>query len=194
MSQDWAGVEVAYRGFKQHGLQHQRDADLVSVVQFDGNARITVQQQPISAAPNDLSYSGGYTCFSPAAWMASQLARVTPLSHVPAVVFMSDGGAPDAHEAANTFSTLNQEIKSRFGDDLELHVIAFGLHASRQQLELIAGTSQNGKVRMSADSADLSNVFVNIAGGQDVTSVLEDEIGKRISEAVTDKLCLEYMS
>jgi hypothetical protein len=113
MAQDWAGVEVAYRQYKKYCLQNQRDSDLVSVVQFDGIARIAVQQQSISAAPNDLSCSGGYTCFNPAAWMASQLAHGTPPLHVPAVVFMSDGGANDAHEAVNTFSTLNQETRNQ---------------------------------------------------------------------------------
>jgi hypothetical protein len=107
---------------------------------------------------------------------------------------MSDGAANGAHEAANTFSTLNQEIRSHFGNDLKLHVIAFRLNTSHQQLELIDGASQNGKVHMSADTVDLSNVFVDIAGGQDVRSVLENEIRKCIPEAVTDKLCLEYIS
>jgi Mg-chelatase subunit ChlD len=194
MAHNWAGVVVAYRQYVKRCLQNQRDSDLVSVVQFGSGARTTVQQQPISKAPDDLSFLGSGTIFAPAALEASRLAVATPPSHVPAIVFMSDGAAGDAPAAASTFSSLNQQIKCRFGDDLELHVIAFGSNASRQQLEQIAGASRNGKVHMSADTADLSNIFVDIAGGQDVTGVLEAEIGKRISEAVMDKLCLEYMS
>jgi hypothetical protein len=34
---------------------------------------------------------------------------------------------------------------------------------------------------------------MDIAGGQDVAGLLEVEIGKRISDAVTDKLSLEYL-
>ena len=46
----------------------------------------------------------------------------------------------------------------------------------------------------SADTAELSNIFVHIAGGHAVADFIETEIGQRISEAVTDKLSLEYMA
>ena len=76
---------------------------------------------------------------------------------------------------------------------MELHVIAFGAGVNTAQLTQIAGASHKGKVHSSADTAELSNIFVDIAGGQDVASLLEAEIGKRISEAVTDRLSLEYL-
>lgn len=46
----------------------------------------------------------------------------------------------------------------------------------------------------SLDTADLSNIFVKIATGKEAAKVLETEVGKRISEAVMDKLSLEYMA
>jgi hypothetical protein len=105
---------------------------------------------------------------------------------------MSDGCSSDAGAAAGSFGVLNREIRSKYKDDLELHVIAFGSGAHTAQLQQIAGSSRAGKLHMSADTAELSNVFADIAGGQDVAGLLEAQIGKGISDAVTDKLSLEY--
>jgi uncharacterized protein YegL len=194
MRHNWAGVVVAYNQFLSRRRQNQSESDLISVVQFDDLSRVTVQQNSISRAPKGLSYRGGGTLFHPAARLACQMASATPPSHVPVIVFMSDGQARDASAAAVEFSTLNSEIRHRLGSDMELHVIAFGSGVDNAQLRQIAGASRNGKVHSSADAAELSNVFVEIASGQDVAALLEAEIGKRISEAVTDKLSLEYLA
>ncbi len=48
------------------------------------------------------------------------------------------------------------------------------------------------KVYSSANAADIASVFVVIATNEDVTMVLESEISEHISDAVSDKLTLEY--
>jgi hypothetical protein len=68
----------------------------------------------------------------------------------------------------------------------------FGGGSNKTQLEKIASASQAGKVHSSASTADLASVFVDIALTQNVSLLLESEISKRISEAVSDKLSLEY--
>jgi hypothetical protein len=186
-------VIAAYTQYLHRRKQNQNDSDLVSVVQFDDYARATVSLQHLGLAPTDLSYRGGGTRFHPAAVMASQLAAQTPASHSPVVVFMSDGGTYDAAAAANVFATLNHGVRQRCNNDLELHVIGFGGGADTQQLQQIASASPNGKLYTSADTAELSSIFVNIAGGQDVGIILTAEVGKRISEAVADRLAVEYL-
>ena len=194
MSNDWGGVVVAYNEYLARRKQNQSEYDLVSVVQFGNSAYITVNMMPISQAPSNLSFSGGGTRFQPAAQSASQLVSGSPASHTPIVVFMSDGGTCDAAAAAGTFSQLSRNIRHSHSSDLELHVIAFGSGASTSQLQQIAGSSRNGKLHTSADTAELSNIFVDIAGGGDVAEKLEAEIGKRISDAVSDKLSIEYFA
>jgi Mg-chelatase subunit ChlD len=193
MQHSWSGVIAAYNQYLHRRRQNQSDSDLVSVVQFDDKARATVSIEKISLAPASLDYRGGGTCFFPAALTASQLAAQTPTSHSPVVVFMSDGGTNDAAAAATVFATLNQGIRQRCNNDLELHVIGFGGGADTQQLQQIARASPSGKVYTSADTAELSSIFVNIAGGQDVGIILTAEVGKRISEAVADRLAVEYL-
>jgi hypothetical protein len=57
----------------------------------------------------------------------------------------------------------------------------------------IASSSPNGSVCSSADTTELSRVFVEIAGGAHVAGLFEAEIGKRVSEAVSDKVALEFL-
>lgn len=193
MQHSWSGVVEAYNQYLQRRRQNQCESDLVSVVQFDGTARSTVNMTSLAQAPCNLSYSGGGTAFHPAASLASSLALQTPASHAPLIVFMSDGAANDSTQAAHAFATLNAQIRQRVNSDLELHVIGFGGGANNHQLQEIAGSSPKGKVYASAGAAELSNLFVQIAGGQDVAGLLEAEVGKRISEAVADRLAVEFL-
>ena len=194
MQHNWSAVVSAYNKYLHNRRQRQHDSDLISVVQFDSGVRVTCQLQTINAAPKTLGYNGGGTCFSPAAHSACDLARSTPQSHDSVVIFMSDGMADDSQLAASHFSALNQELKSRTGDDLELHVIGFGGGTDTRQLQEIAGASANGRVHTASDIDSLSKVFVQISGGpnNDVASVLEAEISRRISDAVTNRLSAEY--
>jgi len=193
MSNYWNGVVGAYNKYIARRRQNQSDCDLVSVVQFDDGVNVTVNMKPITQVPDQLGYSGGGTYFLPAALSASELALSTPSSHVPAIVFMSDGCAYDSNQAASAFSQLNNTLRHQLECELELNVIAFGSGASQAQLMRIAGSSRSGKFHTSADTAELSNIFVQIAGGSQVADVLEAEIGKRISEAVSGRLAVEYM-
>ncbi|CAJ1966718.1 unnamed protein product [Cylindrotheca closterium] len=195
MEDDWPGVVEAYNKYVARRLQSQSTLDLVSIVQFDDNARLTVDCEPITSVPNTLDYNGGGTRFSPAASLGSQAVQQSPASHAPVVVFMSDGGTDpsDSAQASQTLSQLNSIVLQRYNRDLELHVIAFGGGADTRQLLDISQASNVGRLHASADSTALTQVFESIAGGEDVTALMESQIGKRISDAVANKLSLEYI-
>lgn len=196
MNHSWAGVVTAFHDYVARRRQNQNELDIVSVVQFDSSARVTVDREPIHAVVSrGLDYQGGGTQFGPAAVESTQLAASTPMSHTPTVVFMSDGGANDALTAASSFTALNRQVIQKHGSDLDLHIIAFGSGADTQQLQQISKASPKGRVYLSSDTVQLTNIFVSIAGGgQQVATVLQEEIGKEISEAVSDTLCLGYLS
>ena len=193
MQGNWSGVVSAYTKYAAQRRQNQNDSDIVSVVQFDGTARVTVSQQPIRSIPTSLPYRGGGTQFSPAALEGSRMVAVTPTTHRPVVVFMSDGGTDDAPTAASTFRAVNQQVRQKHGCDLDLHVIAFGSGADTQQLQQICQSSPKGRVYLSSDTVQLTNIFVNIAGGTQVATVLQEEIAREISDAVSDTLSLGYL-
>ncbi|KAL3806273.1 hypothetical protein ACHAXA_000871 [Cyclostephanos tholiformis] len=192
MCNSWSGVVAAYRQYIDKRKQSQTDSDLVSVVQFDNVSRITVNNVLLLNAPMQLYQNKGGTQFRPAALDACTLARNTPLSHTPVIIFMSDGEANDASAAAREFSLLNDHVSRTTHKDLLLNVIAFGNGASLDQLVRIAQASKVGKVYESANVADLASVFVEIATNENVATALESEIAKRMSDAVSDKLSLEY--
>ena len=196
MSRNWSGVVYAYNQFLHKRRMNQSLSDIVSVVQFDSSARTTVQMKQLTQVPSSLDYHGGGTCFSPAANSAKNLVDATPSTHVPVLVFMSDGEAHDydAFQAASTFASINSSVQSRFGDPIELHVIAFGSGANTTQLRQIAQASPHGKIYTSGDVSELAEIFVSIAGGQDVGQVLQGEVAKRISEAVADRLAIGYLA
>lgn len=194
MSNAWSGVVAAYQNYIDCRMQNQNQSDLISVVKFNNKSTVTFQKEPIVLAPKSFSYSGGGTSYSPAAKDVYKVALNTPSSHIPVVVFMSDGVARDADHAAQTFASLDDEIQNQRGQHLELHVIAFGKGLDTRQLKQIAQSSPIGKIYTSADTAELSKIFVDIAkSSEDVSKVLEAEIGRRISDAVSDKLSMEYI-
>jgi energy-coupling factor transporter ATP-binding protein EcfA2 len=193
MQYNWSGVVVAYNNYMASRRQQQFESDIVSVVQFNHTASVTVHLENILKAPTSLGYNGGGTSFAPAAASAAYLARMTPASHVPVVVFMSDGMADDSADAAATFRALNRDLVSRSGDELDLNVVGFGGGTDTRQLLEIANASRNGRVHSTSDVNDLSKTFIQIAGGNNVAHVLEAEIGRRISDAVTNRLAAEYL-
>lgn len=196
MHREWNGVVVAYQNFLKERLQNQCTADLVSVVQFNQSARVTVHQQWISDAPQNLGYRGGNTCYTPAAEQGCQLALSTPSSHSPVVIFMSDGLADerDAEYTASIFKRTTEKVRIHDGNDISLHVIAFGPGMDQRQLLNIMHSSSNGRIHSSANASQLSDIFIEIAKTtSDVAAILEAEIGRRISEAVSDKVSLEYL-
>ena len=195
MVESWPGVVVAYKEYIQHRRQHQFEHDLISIIQFDCGARITCTLQSIIDAPIDLDFEGGSTSFLPAALLACEVVNHTPASHVPVIIFMSDGAASDSQDAARIFADLNREWKSRVSSlgEIELHVIGFGDATSLNQLQDIAGASNRGKVHSAANIDSLLNVFIDIADGGKVSTLLEDAISQRISDAVVDRLTAEYI-
>jgi uncharacterized protein YegL len=193
MQGNWPGVVSAYNKYAAQRRQNQNDSDIVSVIQFDDTARVTVYQQPIQSILTRLPYRGGGTQFAPAALEGSRMVAATPTTHRPVVVFMSDGGTGDAPKDASTFRAINQQVQQKHGCDLDLHVIAFDSGADTQQLQQICQSSPKGRVYLSSDTVQLTNIFVNIAGGTQVATVLQEEIAREISDAVSDSLSLGYL-
>ena len=78
MASDWSGVVKAYNEYLDKRKQKQCSGDLVSVVQFQSDARSTVRMEDLSTVCTALDYGGGGTCFNPAARSAKDLILATP--------------------------------------------------------------------------------------------------------------------
>lgn len=180
-------LERAYTSFLERRMIDQGHDDIITVVQFDSTARVICQASPIHDAPKSLTMRGGGTCFAGAMAQAQNILNRYNASSPARLVFMSDGGASDANEAALTMaSILNGNPK------VGVEVIAFGGGADMAALGAIAMAGRT--VVTSAVTGGLTKIFVDIARGASKPSEeLYVEICKRITEEVSTQLMLEYL-
>jgi Mg-chelatase subunit ChlD len=185
----WTELGNAYAQFLNRRDTDQGCGDIVSVIQFTGGTRVTVERQPLVTAPRQLVQRSGGTQFAPAL-TAAEAVLCDP--HVPhgmhsVLVFMSDGQANDSAQAAATITALRQ----RRIPALKTEVIAFG-RSNMQCLQQLA-TAGGCTVRTALDGAALARQFVAIASGMSAGAELFREIGARISEHVADKLVQDHL-
>lgn len=180
-------LQRAYNSFLDRRVIDQGLDDTVSIVQFDSGARISCQASPIELAPRSLQMKGGGTCFAGAMEKAAEVLRRYDASRQVQLVFMSDGGASDAEQAASTMSSI-VNAHPNFGAE----VIAFGSGADMAALDVIARAG--GTKVTTASAGNLTKIFVDIASGVSVASEqLYLEICKRVAEEVSTQLMLEYL-
>ncbi|CAM9184362.1 unnamed protein product [Ectocarpus fasciculatus] len=183
----WHELVRAYKGFLDKRVVDQGHDDTISIVQFDSSARVTCQASPICSAPSSLAMKGGGTCFAGAMVNARKVLALDDASRRVQLVFMSDGGAGDAAEAARTMSSIVNEHPN-----IGVDVVAFGGGADTRTLGLIAHAGRTTVT--TAGAGDLTQTFVNIASGASVASeALYREICKRVAEEVSTQLMLEYL-
>jgi Mg-chelatase subunit ChlD len=95
MASLWSKLVEAFRAFIQIRLDAGA-ADVVSVVQFNDSANITLQAASLAQAmAAQLIFGGGGTNFSPALTKAAQLVKQNSLPYM--LVFMSDGENGDGN-------------------------------------------------------------------------------------------------
>lgn len=185
----WDELKRAYHAFLQRRVSDQGTGDTVSVVLFDDSARTIHTNAPIaSVVGQDLPYNGGNTNFAPALAEAERCISKASDRKTPQIIFMTDGGARDIGAACDTMRAIHHNLASR---GLELFVVGFGSGADTSNLQALANAG-NGKV-VTASFGGLVSAFVKIAASSTPTDALFSEIGKRISEQVSEKLILDFL-
>jgi uncharacterized protein YegL len=184
--QPFASLTTAYSSFLRDRRASGQGtcADVVSTIMFNSSARVTVDCQPITAVKLELTYAGGGTCFGPAlreALRQMQKSRCSPI-----LIFMSDGGAGDGDAEMSA-------IRAAYGaSGLQVHTISFGSGADQAKLRSLA-TLGGGSFHAALSGADLIATFKALASESQLQTRLVDEIGKKLSRALTNKLVLDYL-
>jgi len=166
----WQSLQTAFNKFLQVRHAAGGDHDLVSVIQFNGAARLTWQCWPLTtAAARDqvLTYSGGGTCFGPALNMAASVLGQGgngASGLAPVLIFMSDGYNGDG-DVTNLLTGLHQSCP-----DLQLHTIFFGYGPGSDRLQQMASAIPSGQFHLSVDGIQLSETFASIAVGAEFTA------------------------
>ena len=129
--QPWQDVCNAFRLFLHRRVREQASSDLVSVIQFDNNARIAMQGVSLREDLGLLPYRGGGTAFIPPLNTAQSIVCNSQTAYIPVVVFMSDGAGEDHTSVLNKMRQLVQHCSA-----LSVHTIGFGYGASHSRLQV----------------------------------------------------------
>ncbi|CAF1154913.1 unnamed protein product [Rotaria magnacalcarata] len=187
--QPWTDLTNAYRLCleKRLDIAQQSSKDFISIVQFNGDARVTCQASALSnTIPPLLDMASGGTSFSPALSKAMEELNKLTNSYIPVLLFMSDGGGSGGpNEMIQIYNTHHKR-------GIQVHTIAFGEHADRTTLQKLADAA-HGESHYSETGQTLAETFVKISA--ELTSVdgLVDEFAKKVSDAATNKLMLEFL-
>jgi len=187
MGKPWNDLMDSYRGYIDRRIANQGALDVVSVITFNRSARLQIDAQPISTVAQSISYSGGGTAFAPPLNQALKCMNETKSGTTPLLVFMSDGCCCDENPAINTC----QSISNAHRENLQVHCVGFGSSCASHTLSRMA-TVMGGDYHSAADANSLNEVFTHIAAECNVADQLVEEVGKRISDSVCDKLEAEY--
>jgi len=183
----WDELVRAYTIFLNKRLSDQMGVnDIISIIQFDDNARTTVEGISIHAAPRQLHCRGGGTIFAPALQQARNLIATT--KDIPVLIFMSDGNASDGPSAI----TAIQAILAA-SPNVQVHTIAFGSSAGHQLLQTLARNG-NGRFHAAINGIALGGTFSQIASGAlSPLHQLATMVGSKLSQEVANKIVLDYL-
>jgi len=158
----WQELVSAFKAFWCATTSSQGPPMFVSIVQFGSKARVThtmlrVKRQPPALEPH---WSG--TAFHPAVVEAQKLINGHgPMNgYTVVLVFMSDGHAADASQAAHVLANLAQQYPGRF----ESHTVGFGAGAPRTLESMAFANGQQDKSKYRAAAVgNLTEAFVAVA-------------------------------
>lgn len=188
--QPYEELRQAYRQYIQRRLYDQGVGDRVSVVLFASRAQVLYENLPIENVSQELPYRSGGTAFSPAMDRACDLiGRCYQPANSIHMIFMTDGGASDAGNAAATL----QRTCTRY-QRLKFTGLAVGSGASIGNIQTIAnGAGKRGSAETITNFADLKMKFVELARDSSATDTLYRKIGQTISEKVESKLMMDFL-
>ncbi|CAF1528181.1 unnamed protein product, partial [Rotaria sordida] len=187
--QKWTDLTDAYNMCLEKRLEiaQQLSKDFISIVQFDDDARVICSASPLSnGIPRLAHMTEGETSFSPALQKAMEVLNKVTDGYIPVLLFMSDGqGEGGPSEMAGIYTNY----KSR---GLQVHTIAFGKDADTATLEQLADAA-HGKFHKCITGAELAKTFVQISTALTSVDGLIQEFAKKVSDAATNKLMLEFL-
>jgi uncharacterized protein YegL len=187
MEGSWGSLVQAYTRFLalRKNANQGRSNDIVTVVQFDSSARVTVQQVPVSLAPTTLIMRGGGTAFGPALQMAREQLVRTPAGCTPLLLFMSDG------EGDTGVPQMEGILADHGARGLQVHVLAYGsANATMLQAHATAG---RGTFHAAPSPEDLVRTFQQIAQNAQGADGLVQEFARRVGDAVADRVIADHM-
>jgi hypothetical protein len=136
----------------------------------------------------EFPHSGGGINFVPALESAEMCMRNTPEGVAQHIVFMTGGEASDLRAACTRVASMAQRGSAGF----EFHAVSCGSASTSSVQALLNAAGRAGKFRESSYT-DLEHTFVSVAATTAANTHLYETIGRKIVEAVEDKIVLDVL-
>jgi len=194
----WKAVVDAYSKFLNIRKADQETNDLISVVQFASDKRVTVPLSYIEKAPLDLPFLSGGTMFCPALDQVSKEFAATPPTHDRLLLFMTDGDNGDGDQPP---LAMLQAMYDKYR--MAARLVFFGdeksTGAARLKTMVPKDTSQRNKPEakgcafFNADTGEKLVSTFAAAANDKAQDVLTASIGKTIAEMISLKVAMDYL-
>jgi len=152
--------------------------ELCSVMNHDGSGHTIFQNRRFCGPPPpEVNYcrSGGNS-FTNAANHTVQMIASQPAGYNPIIIFMSDGGCGDYHQAKAIFNSLRVQFPK-----MQVHSVAFSPGAQIDALRVIA--DKEAFFHTAVTGAELSATFTSI-----VNSVSDSKAAQHVYKMVAEQL------
>jgi len=160
---DWNEAVNAFKAFEKQLSCNNSISQHMSAIIFNDAARVVHHMVPVEKDISlTLEFQGGTTAFLPPVQEAARLIAMhgPEQGYTAVVVFMSDGGAGDAAQAAQVL----EGFANRHGNLFASYTVGFGNHASRNLESMaFAGGLQETRNYKTASVGDLAAAFTQVA-------------------------------
>jgi len=124
MRLDWAEQVEAFRQYVLKLYNQGYTDDIISVVQYASEARVTCERKGITEIPTDLPFSGGRTVYASAMAEAESLVNAYPADQKTVIVFVTDGPSTSDYEHLYDDAALAQSISGQAEGELTVNTSA----------------------------------------------------------------------
>ncbi len=182
MTKNWSGLQQAFcRYLDTLQSDEESSADLISVIEFDDDARIVAQAISIDDARQlSLSIRGGGTKFAPAISKANDLLKEDASSKTDIVlVFMTDGANTDDDTSVEILRDIFHKFDTR---NPKFRAIFFGVVQNQPPIltMMVHAVGSDGVLYNANDTMQLERTFVDIAEAMRVSDKSVDRKGSRL--------------
>jgi len=188
--QPWDDLISAFGVFWRTRADTQCVGEIVSVVQFSSDARLTASAMSLQGEPPHLDYAGGGTSFVPALNCARAVIQNYIHGYDPIIIFMTDGCASDLDEAAELMGSIASEFGSH---GFQAYSVPFGSGADGNVKRLAVPRSNFHTAVTGNELSDVFGSIANAMGLQEASKQIYTRVAGAITSKVQDKLVHDFL-
>ncbi|CAF3836916.1 unnamed protein product [Rotaria sp. Silwood1] len=195
MNPYWNELQQAYNGFLSRRNDDQGGDDVVTVVQFNTDARTICSKRKVADAPRTLDIQNGGTDYAQGLKEATKAIENDNTKSSIVMIFMSDGADCGSGNPENIITQL--KTKYTGNHNFICHTIGFGkdiTNGSEEEKKLIRmANNGGGQMYKAVTGAELIKTFGQIAANSTTSSALIERFSEILSRDINTKIMVDYL-